>query len=231
MNIQGLQKLTLLDYPEKVACTIFTAGCNFRCPFCHNASLVSHIDVEKNIPVEKILAFLKKRFGVLDGICISGGEPLLQPDLEEFIFQVKEMGYFVKLDTNGSNSYLLRRLVEKQLLDYVAMDIKNAPAKYGITIGIEEYNLEDVFRSVDFLLSGAIPYEFRTTVVREFHKREDFASIGRWIKDARRYYLQNFQDSGDLIRPGLRAYTRDILVQALEVVQRNVPNAELRGME
>ena len=231
MNIQGLQKLTLLDYPEKVACTIFTAGCNFRCPFCHNASLVSHIDMEKNIPVEKVLAFLKKRFGVLDGICISGGEPLLQPDLEEFIFQVKEMGYFVKLDTNGSNSHLLRYLVEKKLLDYVAMDIKNAPAKYGITIGIAEYNLEDVLRSVDFLLSEAVPYEFRTTVVREFHKREDFAAIGRWIKGARRYYLQNFQDSGDLIRPGLRAYTRDILVQALEVVRRNVPDAELRGME
>lgn len=231
MNIQGLQKLTLLDYPEKVACTLFTAGCNFRCPFCHNASLVSHIDMEKNIPVEKVLAFLKKRFGVLDGICISGGEPLLQPDLEEFIFRVKEMGYFVKLDTNGSNSYMLRYLVENKLLDYVAMDIKNAPAKYGITIGIAEYNLEEVLRSVDFLMSDAVPYEFRTTVVREFHKREDFAAIGRWIKGARRYYLQNFQDSGDLIRPGLRAYTRDILVQALEVVRRNVPDAELRGME
>ncbi len=231
MNIQGLQKLTLLDYPEKVACTIFTAGCNFRCPFCHNASLVSHIDMEKNIPVEKILAFLRKRLGVLDGICISGGEPLLQPDLEDFISQVKKMGYFVKLDTNGSNSHLLRHLAEKQLLDYVAMDIKNSPGKYGITIGIADYNLEDVFRSVDFLMTGTVPYEFRTTVVREFHKREDFAAIGRWIKGANRYYLQNFQDSGDLIRPGLRAYTRDILVQALEVVQRNVPNAELRGVE
>lgn len=156
---------------------------------------------------------------------------MLQPDLEEFIFRVKEMGYFVKLDTNGSNSYMLRYLVENKLLDYVAMDIKNAPAKYGITIGIAEYNLEEVLRSVDFLMSDAVPYEFRTTVVREFHKREDFAAIGRWIKGARRYYLQNFQDSGDLIRPGLRAYTRDILVQALEVVRRNVPDAELRGME
>ena len=231
MNIQGLQKLTLLDYPEKVACTMFTVGCNFRCPFCHNASLVSHVDMEKNIPVEKILAFLKKRLGLLAGICFSGGEPLLQPDLEDFIVQVKEMGYFVKLDTNGSNSYLLRHLVEKKLLDYVAMDIKNAPGKYGITIGIADYDLGEIFRSVDFLMSGTVPYEFRTTVVREFHKREDFAAIGRWIKDAGQYYLQNFQDSGDLIRPGLRAYTRDILVQALEVVRRNVPNAELRGME
>lgn len=181
--------------------------------------------------MEQVLSFLKKRLGVLDGICISGGEPLLQPDLEKFISQVKEMGYFVKLDTNGSNFRLLRHLVEARLLDYVAMDIKNAPGKYGITIGIAEYNMEEVFRSVDFLLSGIVSYEFRTTVVREFHKREDFASIGRWIKGAGRYYLQNFQDSGDLIRPGLRAYTKDILIQALEVVRRNVPNAELRGME
>lgn len=230
MNIQGLQKLTLLDYPEKVACTIFTAGCNFRCPFCHNASLVTHINTEKNIPVEQILDFLKKRWRVLDGVCITGGEPLLQPELEDFIRRIKEIGYYVKLDTNGSNSRLLRYLTEQKLLDYVAMDIKNAPGKYGITIGIEEYNMDEIFRSVDFLLSGAVTYEFRTTVVREFHKREDFGAIGRWIKGAERYYLQSFQDSGDLIRHGLRAYTKEILVQALEIVRKNVPNAELRGL-
>ena len=231
MNIQGLQKLTLLDYPEKVACTIFTAGCNFRCPFCHNASLVTHIDLDRNIPVEQVMNFLKKRWRVLDGICISGGEPLLQPELEDFIRRVKEIGYSVKLDTNGSNARLLKYLAEEKLLDYVAMDIKNAPGKYGITIGIPDYNMEEIFRSVDFLMSGTLPYEFRTTVVREFHKREDFSDIGRWIKGAQRYYLQSFRVSGDLIRPGLRAYTKEILVQALEVVQRNVPNAELRGVE
>ena len=181
MNIQGLQKLTLLDYPEKVACTIFTAGCNFRCPFCHNASLVTHIDLERNIPVEQVMNFLKKRWRVLDGICISGGEPLLQPELEDFIRGVKEIGYSVKLDTNGSNARLLKHLAEEKLLDYVAMDIKNAPGKYGITIGIPDYNMEEIFRSVDFLMSGTLPYEFRTTVVREFHKREDFSDIGRWI--------------------------------------------------
>lgn len=230
MNIQGLQKLTLLDYPEKVACTIFTAGCNFRCPFCHNASLVTHIDPEKNIPVEEIMDFLKRRWRVLDGVCITGGEPLLQPELEDFIRRIKEIGYYVKLDTNGSNSRLLRYLAEQKLLDYVAMDIKNAPNKYGITIGIEEYNMDEILRSVDFLLSGTVPYEFRTTVVREFHKREDFGAIGRWIKGAQRYYIQGFQDSGDLIRQGLRAYTKEILVQALEIVRKNVPNAELRGL-
>ena len=153
MNIQGLQKLTLLDYPEKVACTIFTAGCNFRCPFCHNASLVTHIDLEKNIQVEQIMNFLKKRWRVLDGVCISGGEPLLQPGLEDFIRGLKEIGYCVKLDTNGSNSRLLRNLAEQKLLDYVAMDIKNAPDKYGMTIGIEDYNMDEILRSVDFLLS------------------------------------------------------------------------------
>lgn len=231
MNIQGLQKLTLLDYPDKVACTVFTAGCNFRCPFCHNASLVTHVDPGNDIPVEDILAFLRKRRGVLDGVCVTGGEPLLQPDIMDFIKQVKELGYSVKLDTNGSIITRLRQLVEQELVDYVAMDIKNAPNKYGETIGIEGYNLENILQSVDYLKSGAVPYEFRTTVVREFHKREDFAAIGRWLKGAERYYLQGFVDSGDLIRDGLRAYNKDIMEQALEIVKRNVPNAKLRGVE
>ena len=231
MNIQGLQKLTLLDYPEKVACTIFTAGCNFRCPFCHNASLVTHVDVNNNIPEEEVFSFLKKRKGVLDGVCITGGEPLLQPDIEAFIRAVKALGYAVKLDTNGSSINRLRRLVDQHLVDYVAMDIKNAPNKYGITIGIEDYNMEDVLQSVDYLMSGAVPCEFRTTVVRELHKREDFAAIGRWLRGAEKYYLQGFVDSGDLIQPGLRAYTKDIMEQALEIVRRNIPNAELRGVE
>ena len=231
MNIQGLQKLTLLDYPEKVACTIFTAGCNFRCPFCHNASLVTHVDVNNNIPEEEVFSFLKKRKGVLDGVCITGGEPLLQPDIEDFIRAVKALGYAVKLDTNGSSINRLRRLVDQHLVDYVAMDIKNAPNKFGITIGIEDYNMEDVLQSVDYLMSGAVSCEFRTTVVRELHKREDFAAIGRWLRGAEKYYLQGFVDSGDLIQPGLRAYTKDIMEQALEIVRRNIPNAELRGVE
>lgn len=231
MNIQGLQKLTLLDYPEKVACTIFTAGCNFRCPFCHNASLVTHVDTHNDIPVEEVLAFLKKRQGILDGMCVTGGEPLLQPDLAPFLEKVKAMRYSIKLDTNGSNMIRLRQLVEQGLVDYVAMDIKNAPNKYGETIGIDGYNLENILQSVDYLKSGVIPYEFRTTVVREFHKREDFAAIGRWLKGAEKYYLQGFVDSGDLIQNGLRAYTKEIMEQALEIVRRNIPNAELRGIE
>ncbi len=231
MNIQGLQKLTLLDYPGKVACTIFFAGCNFRCPFCHNASLVTHIDPEENIPREEVFAFLRKRAGILDGVCITGGEPLLAPDLEAFIREIKALGYEVKLDTNGSNAEKLKHLVKAGIIDYVAMDIKNSPEKYGMTIGIEGYEMSNVMQSAAFLMEGHVPYEFRTTVVREFHKREDFEAIGQWLEGADRYYLQSFVDSGDLIQPGLRGYTKEIMEQALEIVRQYIPAADLRGVE
>lgn len=231
MNIQGLQKLTLLDYPGKVACTIFFAGCNFRCPFCHNASLVTHIDPEENIPREEVLAFLRKRAGILDGVCITGGEPLLAPDLEAFIREIKALGYEVKLDTNGSNAEKLKHLVKAGIIDYVAMDIKNSPEKYGMTIGIEGYEMSNVMQSAAFLMEGHVPYEFRTTVVREFHKREDFEAIGQWLEGADRYYLQSFVDSGDLIQPGLRGYTKEIMEQALGIVRQYIPAADLRGVE
>ena len=231
MNIQGLQKLTLLDYPGKVACTIFFAGCNFRCPFCHNAALVTHIDPEENISREEVLAFLRKRAGILDGVCITGGEPLLAPDLEAFIREIKALGYEVKLDTNGSNAEKLKHLVKAGIIDYVAMDIKNSPEKYGMTIGIEGYEMSNVMQSAAFLMEGHVPYEFRTTVVREFHKREDFEAIGQWLEGADRYYLQSFVDSGDLIQPGLRGYTKEIMEQALGIVRQYIPASDLRGME
>lgn len=231
MNIQGLQKLTLLDYPGKVACTVFLAGCNFRCPFCHNASLVTHIDAEAGISEGEVLSFLKKRSGVLDGVCITGGEPLLAPELTDFIRSIKAMGYEVKLDTNGSHTEKLKNLIQEGLIDYVAMDIKNTPGKYGMTIGIEDYDPAGVMESVAYLMEGNVPYEFRTTVVREFHKREDFEEMGRWLRGARRYYLQGFVDSGDLIQPGLRGYTKDIMEQALAIVRKYIPEAELRGVE
>ena len=261
MQIQGLQKLTLLDYPEKMAATVFTAGCNFRCPFCHNASLVTRIDTRYDIPVSDVMTFLKKRQNVLEGVCISGGEPLLQPDLEDFIKEVKSLGYLVKLDTNGSNLEKLQNLVEKSLIDYVAMDIKNAPNKYAETIGLHEainheamnvekissagknissakedlknnFNPEvmsQVLATVDYLKSGVIPYEFRTTIVREFHKREDIEVIAKWLEGAEKYYLQEFVDSGDLIGEGFRAYTDEIMNQALEIVRKYVPEAKIRG--
>ena len=231
MVIQGLQKLTLLDYPQKVACTVFTAGCNFRCPFCHNASLV--IDTYKNheIPGEEFFAFLRKRQGILDGVCVTGGEPLIQHGIEDFVREINRLGYEVKLDTNGSFPDKLQRIVEAGLVDYVAMDIKNSQENYGRTVGIEGYDLRNIHRSVQYLLSDPISYEFRTTVVREFHQRSDFESIGKWIRGARRYYLQQFVDSGDLIRGGLRGYSKDIMKQALEVVKPYVISAELRGVE
>ena len=230
MVIQGLQKLTLLDYPGKVACTVFTAGCNFRCPFCHNASLV--IDTYKNqdISEEEIFSFLKKRQGVLDGVCVTGGEPLIQQGIEGFLQRIKELGYEVKLDTNGSFPDKLQRIVEAGLVDYVAMDIKNSQESYGKTIGIEEYDLANINRSVRYLLKGNVPYEFRTTVVQEFHRRSDFESIGRWIAGAGHYYLQQFVDSGDLIQDGLHGYNEDIMKQALEIVKKSVQTAELRGL-
>lgn len=231
MNIQGLQKVTLLDFPGRVACTVFLAGCNFRCPFCHNASLVTHVDPSGNIPMEEVISFLQKRRGILDGVCITGGEPLLTPGLDVFVRKIKDLGYEIKLDTNGSNVERLKSLTGSGLIDYVAMDIKNAPEKYGMTIGIDGYDLWNVSKSVDYLLSGTVPYEFRTTVVREFHKREDFERIGQWLAGAQRYYLQGFVDSGDLIQPGLRAYTKEIMEQALEIVRKYITAAEIRGMD
>lgn len=230
MIIQGLQKLTLLDFPGKVACTVFTAGCNFRCPFCHNASLVIDTHQNPKIPVEDIFSFLQKRKGVLDGVCVTGGEPLIQHGIGDFLRKIREMGYLVKLDTNGSFPDKLQRMVEEGLVDYVAMDLKNSREHYGRTIGIEGYDTGKVEQSVTYLMKGRIPYEFRTTVVQEFHQRSDFEAIGQWIRGADRYFLQQFEDSGDLIRPGLHAYSDTIMRQALEVVQKYIPAAQVRGL-
>lgn len=230
MVIQGLQRLTLLDFPGKVACTVFLAGCNFRCPFCHNASLVVDTYKNKEIPEEEFFAFLNKRKGILDGVCVTGGEPLLQSGMEEFLEKIKSLGFLVKLDTNGSFPDKLIRIAELKLVDYVAMDIKNSQESYGKTIGIEDYDISKVHKSVNYLLRGNVPYEFRTTVVREFHQRSDFESIGRWIRGASRYYLQQFVDSGDVIREGLHGYNKDIMNQALDVVKKSVQTAQLRGL-
>lgn len=230
IRIQGLQKLTLLDYPEKVACTIFTAGCNFRCPFCHNASLVTGVAENEDLDPEEIITFLKKRTGILDGVCITGGEPLLWPGILEFMGRVKELGYQVKLDTNGSGPLRLREIVEKGLVDYVAMDIKNSRENYGRTIGIADYDLTDVESSVRFLLEDHVDYEFRTTVVRQFHRKKDFELIGQWIRGAKRYCLQAFVDSGDLIGEGLSGYEIAQMEEAKEIAAQYVKLATLRGI-
>ena len=199
MKINGFQKLTLLDFPEKVACIIFTAGCNFRCPFCHNASLVTHINENQNISEEGIFTYLEKRKGLLDGVCITGGEPLLQSDIKEFIQKIKNMGYAVKLDTNGSYPEKLNDLIENKLVDYVAMDIKNSREKYSETAGVQNLNFDNIEKSISLLLENKVNYEFRTTVTNELHTKKDIESIAHMIGGAKKYFIQNFKDSGDIV--------------------------------
>lgn len=230
MRIQGLQKTTLLDYPEKVACTVFTAGCNFRCPFCHNASLVVDIPQEAQITEEAFFSFLKKRQGILDGVCVSGGEPLLQPGIVEFIRKIKELGYAVKLDTNGSYPDKLKYLVREKLVDYVAMDIKNSLDAYAVTAGTDDKFLGAIEESVSFLKEGNVPYEFRTTVTKDFHTREHFEKIGRWIQGAEKYFLQSFVDSGDLIDSKICGCDEEEMKEFLNTVKTHVPNVRLRGI-
>ncbi len=229
MELGGLQKLTLLDYPGQVACTIFTAGCNLRCPFCHNAGLVTR-PVEAGLQQEELLAFLKKRQGLLDGVCITGGEPLLHPDLPGLIQKIKDLGYRVKLDTNGTFPQKLQQILQDGLCDYVAMDIKNAPRRYGETVGMDAGAvLPAVQKSVELLLGGQVDYEFRTTLVAQFHSIEEFYELGPWLQGARHYYLQRFVDSGDLIRPGLTHVPEDTAKAMVLAVQPYVPNTALRG--
>ncbi len=230
MIIQGLQKLTLLDYPGKVACTVFTAGCNLRCPFCHNAGLVTHIDRENALGEDALFAFLKKRKGILDGVCITGGEPLLQNGMSDFIRKIRELGYAVKLDTNGCFPEKLAELIDEGLLDYVAMDIKNSPEKYGETVGIEEFDTSDVFKSVEILKAGRVPYEFRTTVVSGIHTAKDIENIGKWLCGAQKYFIQEFIDSGDVICDGLSAVSREEMAKMLDTARKFIPSAELRGV-
>lgn len=230
MRIQGLQKLTLLDYPEHTACTVFTAGCNFRCPFCHNASLVVNIPKEAEISEDEFFTFLQKRIGILDGVCVSGGEPLLQPDIELFIRKIKDMGFAVKLDTNGSFPDKLIHLVKEGLVDYVAMDIKNSPETYAFTAGTETLDIVSVQKSVSYLMEGHVPYEFRTTVVKHYHSKESFEEIGKWLAGTEKYFLQNFVDSGDLIGKNTRGCSEEEMKEFLEVVKKHIPNAKLRGI-
>lgn len=229
MEFNGFLKLTLLDFPEKTACTLFTRGCNFRCPFCHNASLALSREPMERFDEEEVLAYLQKRRGILDGVCITGGEPLLQAGLSAFIRRVKELGYAVKLDTNGSKPAALKQLVAEGLVDYVAMDIKNTPEKYPQSVGIDGYDVAPILDSVAFLMSGAVPYEFRTTVTAELHTVEDIEAIAKWLQGAPRYFLQNFEDSGDLIGEQ-HAVSRETLDVMKAAAAPYIPSVALRGV-
>jgi len=231
MLISGLQKLTLLDYPGTVACTVFTGGCNFRCPFCHNAALVLPELMDKNNEADKVLSFLKKRQGVLEGVAITGGEPLLHADMPEFLAKIRELGYKIKLDTNGSFPDRLIEIVNAGLVDRVAMDIKNPPELYAKTVGLEKLDMEAISRSKDFLLEGKVDYEFRTTAVKGLHTAESIAAAAKWIEGAKEYYLQQFKDSGQLLKgEGLGAFNEEEMKALADAARPYVPGVKLRGL-
>ncbi len=230
LKVYGLQKLTLLDYPGKLACTLFTGGCNLRCPFCHNASLVKSCNSYEAIPEKDFFAFLEKRRGTLDGVCVTGGEPLLQPDLEAFLKRIKANGFLVKLDTNGCFPDKLKALVAQGLVDYVAMDIKSSLKQYNLATGLQNIDLSGVRESIAFLLTEPIDYEFRTTVVKGLHDAVSLCEAAQLINGAKRYFLQKFVDSGDLLGRGLSSFSDNIMRNFLSIVSPYVKMAALRGL-
>ena len=229
MQIIGLQKLTLLDFPGRLACTVFLGGCNLRCPFCHNASLVLPRGDVSGMTADELLAFLQKRRGRLQGVCVTGGEPTLCPDLPDLLRQIHLLGFEVKLDTNGTNPALLRALLNEGLADYVAMDIKNSPARYTETCGGVEV-LTQVKESAALLMESSVDYEFRTTLAHPLHTPEDMAAIGQWLHGAKRYFLQQFVDSGDLIGTGLSPLTPEEMAAMREAVLPYIEETTLRGI-
>lgn len=230
MRILGLQKLSLVDFPGKVAATVFTGGCNLRCPFCHNAPLVLPGRGTSALDAGGVLDFLASRRGLLDGMVLSGGEPLLQPDAADFLAEVKAMGFAVKLDTNGCHPDALADILDRRLADYVAMDIKNSLEKYPWTVGVPGFDTAPVERSARLLMEGPADYEFRTTLVRPFHEVGDMETIGRWLRGARRYYLQAFVDSGDLVGGGCAPFTPEEMEGFLQAARPFFQSVALRGL-
>lgn len=230
MDFVGMEKLSLVDFDDNLTATLFMAGCPFRCPFCHNGDLVLYPETAEPIPFDEIMGYLKKRAGVLDAVCISGGEPTLMPDLEEKIRAIRSLGYLIKLDSNGFQPRVLEDLIGKGLLDYVAMDIKNCPEKYDITCGTH-VDLEAIEASIRLLMNSGIGYEFRTTTIEEFHGEEDMEKLARWISGASRYYLQKYVDSDHCIRHYFHEISPQKANKYLQIVRKYVPNAALRGYE
>lgn len=235
MKISGLQKMTLLDYPGKVACTVFTQGCNFRCPFCHNSDLLG-AEGSYRVETEELMAFLKKRVGLLDAVCITGGEPTLQKDLPDLLEQIKALGYLVKLDTNGTRPQVVKELVERKLVDYVAMDIKNSPDRYSETAGLARMELTALEETMQFLMEGSVDFEFRTTVVAELHSAEDMQEIGRWLqrlspdKKPAKLYLQAYADRDSVLVGGLSAHSKETMQEFRDILAPFADIVELRGI-
>lgn len=231
MQIHGFNKTTLLDYPGRVAATVFTGGCNFRCPFCHNGDLVVCPETQPLISEEEILALLKKRKGILTGVCISGGEPTLQPDLPDFLVKIKRLGYKVKLDTNGYRPDILKALIKDRLIDYVAMDIKSGKDGYSKTCGVPSLDFSRIEESVHTLMESGPDYEFRTTVVKELHSEADFLQIGALIADCHAYFLQSYVDGSQVLHPGFHAYSKEEMEHFRTLLLPFIPQTELRGID
>lgn len=231
MKIYGFQKTTLLDYPGHVAATVFVGGCNFRCPFCHNGLLVLEQAAQPRIREEEVLSYLQKRQGVLEGICITGGEPTLQSDLGAFIRRLKDLGYLVKLDTNGSCPKVLEQLLQEGLLDYVAMDIKASPNNYAASAGLKEIDFDRIRQSIRLLMESNISYEFRTTVAKGIHTLEEFEEIGRLLQGCRAYFLQGFRESESMVGQGCQAFSTQEMEKMAELAGKYIDRVELRGVE
>ena len=231
MEIHGLQKLTLLDFPGHTACTVFTGRCNFRCPFCQNASLVLRPETLAVIPEKDVFAFLEKRRGLLDGVAVTGGEPTLQPDLAGFLRKVKDLGFKTKLDTNGARPDVLRGLLAEGLIDYAAMDIKSSPSGYARCAGVPDKVLGPVRESAALLEGSGVSHEFRTTAVKGLHTPEDFRAIGEWLAGTENYFIQNYADSGDILEPGMAAFSKEELAELLAAIRPYIPGAALRGAD
>lgn len=230
MDIAGLQKTTLLDYPEHIACTVFLSGCNLRCPFCHNALLVLPEQATEPLMDDgELLEFLRSRLGKLDGVCVTGGEPTLNPHLPDLLRKIRALGFLIKLDTNGTRPNVVRALLDEGLVDYVAMDIKNSPARYKETCGGADV-LDAVKETAALLMEKAPDYEFRTTAVHPFHTPEDIAAIARWLQGARRYFLQQFRDSGQLIGTGMSPLNPEEMESLRQAALPYLPQTALRGL-
>ena len=231
MVILGLQKTTLLDYPGKVASTIFTGGCNFRCPYCHNSELVMIPDDALAYSTRDIFEHLNQKKKILDGVCITGGEPTLHKDLPDFIRKIKDMGLLVKLDSNGTNPDMLHGLIDNKLVDYIAMDIKHSKAKYNDIACMKVFDITPVEESVALLMQDKVDYEFRTTIMRECHTASDMEEIGQWLAGAKAYYLQSYKESEQVMKPVFTPHSIDTLKGFVEILRPYIPNTNLRGVE
>lgn len=230
MQLHGIQKMTLLDFPSCVSCTVFLGGCDFRCPFCHNFELIDGT-MKPTMDDDELIKFLESRNGLLEGVAITGGEPLMHKDLPFLIKRIHDTGYRVKVDTNGYHPKLLKEIIDSGLVEYVAMDIKNSPEKYALTCGLDEIDFDKITESISILKSGKIDYEFRTTVVNELHSEEDFYKIGEMIKGANRYFLQRFTDRDSVPYGNLTPPSFEKMHKFAEISREFVPNTQLRGVE